>query len=497
MNNNNNNNNTIKTLLFLLSIISVNAQSWNQLGVNILGTGLVNLLGRSTAISGDGSTAAIGAPKQNPSGEVQVYHVTDTGYSQKGSPILGTIPGEDFGWSISLSKDGNSIIVGAPDDSAGNNDGHAYVYQWNGNNWIDKGSTLAGNTGDDQFGWDVDISSDGNTIAVSAPLSDQNAFNNGDVKIYSWSNNDWSTTSSASLFGNEAFEEFGKSLALSEDGKTIVIGSPFDFGSYNTGLTRVYFLNGTQWQQQGEDLYGVSLTEHSGFSVDISNDGNRIAAGSFSSSEGLVRIFEWNGTNWDQLGEKIKGVANFDSFGYSLSLNGDGSIVAAGAPSNDANGSNSGHVKVFRLVGDTWTERGQDIEGDTSSDRIGTAVSLSDDGNKIIMGGAGNPNNGNFEGRAKLFLYEPTTATNSINNEHSIRYGPNPTDSRLMIDLGQTFEEIQVEVQSITGQIISNQIFKNTAALNLDINGNSGWYVLNIKLNSKTVKTIKIFKTDF
>jgi len=481
---------TLSFIVISVFITTLSAQSWNQLGNTILGTGNVNLLGHSTAISGDGTTAAIGAPKLSSSGQVQIYTINDTGYTPKGAPISGLITGENFGWSISISQDGNTVVIGAPLS----NTGRAYIYNWDGSSWTPQGSPLNGINGDDQFGWDVDISSDANTIAISAPLSDQNDFNAGSVTIYKWENGDWISTSD--LFGAETRQEFGKSIALNESGDVIVIGSPFFFGSYNTGLTGIYALNSGQWLQQGDDIFGLTLTEHLGFAVDINNEGNRIAAGAFSSSEGKVRVFDWNGLTWDQIGEDIKGDANFDSFGYSLSLNGDGSIVAAGAPSNDANGSSSGHAKIYKLIGNEWTARGQNIEGIQSQDNIGTATALSDDGNKIAIGGSGNTNNGDFTGRAILYSYTPTTSTQQAIGSIKLNYGPNPTSRNFNINFDQTYKEINIEIQSITGHMKSIQTFANTKSINLDLDGNTGWYILNIKIESNIVKTIKVFKSS-
>ena len=70
------------------------------------------------------------------------------------------------------------------------------------------------------------------------------------------------------------------------------------------------------------------------------NDGN-------GSNSGHVRIYSWDGSSWIKKGVDIDGEASDDQSGYSVSLSSDGSIVAIGAISNDGNGSNSGHVRVF------------------------------------------------------------------------------------------------------------------------------------------------------
>ena len=262
-------------------------------------------------------------------------------------------------------------------------------------------------------------------------------------------------------------------------------------------MTRVYSINESQWQQTGEDIFGISLVDHSGYSVDISNDGNLIASASFSSSEGKVRIYEWNTSDWAQVGDDILGDANFDSYGFSVSLNGDGSMIAAGAPSNDSNGSSSGHIKVYKLVGGEWVKRGPSIEGDAIGDGMGRSAALSDDGNRLIAGGTGNTNNGDFDGRAKMFSYESSTAIASIEKIYKISFGPNPTNGALTIDLGKIHEGVQVDIQTIMGERIENQQFDSVQIIDLKLTGSEGWYLITIRSNSKIITTAKLYKTDY
>ena len=68
-------------------------------------------------------------------------------------------------------------------------------------------------------------------------------------------------------------------------------------------------------------------------------------------NSGHVRVYEYSGGSWSQLGADIDGEAAGDSSGYSVSLSSDGTIVAIGATGNDGNGSNSGHVRVYEYSG--------------------------------------------------------------------------------------------------------------------------------------------------
>ena len=127
-------------------------------------------------------------------------------------------------------------------------------------------------------------------------------------------------------------------------------------GSYS-GHIRIYEYSGNNWSQLGGDIDGKAENHYSGRSVSLSSDGTRVATGSpladvgnnTSSNEGLVRIYDFNGTTWTQVGSDIYGEAAGDQSGSSVSLSSDGTRVAIGAPYNDEGGSQSGHVRVYSL----------------------------------------------------------------------------------------------------------------------------------------------------
>jgi hypothetical protein len=67
-----------------------------------------------------------------------------------------------------------------------------------------------------------------------------------------------------------------------------------------------------------------------------------------NSNRGYTRIFQYSGGSWTQLGDDISGEATSDQSGFSVSLSNNGKIVAIGAPYNDGNGSNSGQVRIYK-----------------------------------------------------------------------------------------------------------------------------------------------------
>ena len=91
---------------------------------------------------------------------------------------------------------------------------------------------------------------------------------------------------------------------------------------------------------------------------------------------------------WSQVGQDIDG-ENADNWsGYSVSLSDNGNVVAIGAVANDGNGYNAGHVRVYKYdsTSGKWTQVGQDIDGENADDQSGNSVSLSGDGNIVAIG---------------------------------------------------------------------------------------------------------------
>lgn len=136
--------------------------------------------------------------------------------------------------------------------------------------------------------------------------------------------------------------------------------------------------------QIGDEICG-NPNEQIGKSVAISEDGNIIAVSS-TEGFGVVRVYEWSGISWTQLGTDISGEAASDNFGKSIALSSDGSILAVGAPDNDGNGGSSGHARVYLWDGFVWTQLGNDIDGENISDFFGYSVTLSEDGSTLAVG---------------------------------------------------------------------------------------------------------------
>ena len=120
---------------------------------------------------------------------------------------------------------------------------------------------------------------------------------------------------------------------------------------------------------------------------------------------GHVRVYSYDGTRWDKLGEDIQEDGVSDRAGY-VSISSDGKIIAIGAPQNDGNGvTNSGHVRVFSYYEKEWSQMGVDIQGENANDFSGYAVSISSDGMIVAVGARDNDRNGENSGNVRVYSY--------------------------------------------------------------------------------------------
>jgi uncharacterized protein YdgA (DUF945 family) len=343
--------------------------AWDQQGADIDGEAAGDRSGSSVSLSSDGTTVAIGAYNNDGngdnSGHVRIYawNSATSAWDQQGADIDGEAADDWSGRSVSLSSDGTTVAIGAYyNDGNGTSSGHVRIYAWNSatSAWDQQGADIDGEAADDESGWSVSLSSDGTTVAIGARHNDGNGTSSGHVRIYAWN----SATSAweqqgADIDGEAAGDQSGWSVSLSSDGTTVAIGAGSNgTGTSSSGYVRIYAWNSatSAWDQQGADIDGEAADDQSGSSVSLSSDGTTVAIGAPLNAgngynSGHVRIYAWNSATsaWDQQGADIDGEAADDWSGRSVSLSSDGTTVAIGAPYNDDNGSDSGHVRVYSL----------------------------------------------------------------------------------------------------------------------------------------------------
>ncbi len=362
---------------------------------------------------------------------------------------------DEFGWDVSLSGDGNTLAVaahnegssstgvnGAQDDStATDGSGAVYIFIRIGGVWSQQAYIKASNPGQgDQFGQSISLSADGNTLAVGAwnedgsstgvngAQDDNTAPNSGAVYVFRFSSSTWAQQAYIKASNTGSFDFFGESVSLSADGNTLAVGSRTEDSS-STGVNSVQDNNSGQsgavylfrysssiWAQQayikasntgGDDGFGQS--------VSLSADGNTLAVGAWSEDgsstringvqdnnslhSGAVYVFRFSSSAWSQQAYiKASNTGSGDQFGGSVDLSDDGNTLAVGAnledgsstgvngAQDDNTASGSGAVYVFRFSSSTWSQQAYIKASNTgANDVFGGSVSLSADGNTLAV----------------------------------------------------------------------------------------------------------------
>ncbi len=340
-------------------VFKYNAASnvWTQLGSDIDGEADHNASGQSVSLSSDGSVVAIGAPgNTSKAGHVRVYvyNIPTSTWIQRGADMDGEAANDSSGFSVSLSSDGNVVAIGAyrRDRSL---PGQVRVYAYSGSAWIRRGTDLLGEANSDEFGYSVSLSDNGNILAVGAPRNDGNSGlasdQRGHVRVFSYASGAWSMMGSE-IDGEAAGHYFGTSVSLSADGYVLAVGAWRSYGV--TGHAAVYDYNvaSNAWAKRGGDINGHIAYGWAGTSVSLSSDGNTVAVGGRGDHE---YVYTFVSSAWTQVGCAIAEEGVGDEAGTSVSLSSDGSVLAVGAPYNDGDGTleNRGHVRIFKLVAGT------------------------------------------------------------------------------------------------------------------------------------------------
>jgi hypothetical protein len=314
--------------------------------------------------------------------------ITQTAYVKAPNPG----DGDQFGAAVALSADGTTMAVGATGE----------------------GSASRGVNGDQK---------------------NNDADDSGAVYVYIRDKGAWTPQAFLKASNADSLDQFGTNVALSADGNTLVVGAYFEDGGGRgvngnqadnsigqAGAVYVFVRRGTAWSQQaylkasnpGEAEEGDTF----GYSIAVSGDGNTVAVGAPSEDSnargmngnqadnsavaaGAVYVFARSGATWSQQAYVKSDVpAEFtagDLFGYSVALNSNGSTMAIGAyDEGSAAGINgpfdntlggSGAVFVYTRTGTSWTRTAfLKAKEQDRSDSMGAAVAISDDGNTILAG---------------------------------------------------------------------------------------------------------------
>ena len=436
-----------------------------------------SFFGTSVALSSDGNTMAVGAFGEASSasgingnqadqsepfaGAVYVYTNTNGGWSQQAyiKPAH-TAANDFFGHALAISSDGNTLAVGALNESSaatginGNEAdtsapgaGAVYIFTRANANWSQQAYLKASNTAAaSSFGVSVSLSSDGNTLAASAPFessnatgvggnqTDTSAVDAGAVYVYTRALGVWTQQAYIKASNTEAHDEFGFSTGLSGDGNTLAVGATgessaatgiggnqSDNSAQNAGAVYLFTRSFGVWSQQAYvKASNTGAADQFGYFVGFSSDGLNLAVGApiessaatgingnqadnSAPSAGAVYVFTRSVNAWSQqayLKPSNTGLGYF--FGISTAFTFDGNTLAVGAEGESSHGTgingneadhsfqNAGAVYVFIRSGTVWSQQAFVKASNTGpGDSFGYSVALSSTGTTLAVGATG------------------------------------------------------------------------------------------------------------
>jgi hypothetical protein len=288
----------------------------------------------------DGDVAVVGAEENDDAGEqtgsAYVYRFDGSDWVEEAKLLASdAVATARFGISVAVS--GDVIIVGADQDpEVADYAGAAYVFRYDGSAWVQEQKlTASDGQSSDWFGWTVDM--DGEVAVVGANGHEEggpNAFNSGAVYVFRYDGSSWVEESMLTAFDADIADGFGRSLAL--DGEVLVVATPNDDDEgANTGAAYVFRHDGTDWVFEQKLLArDAHLFDFFGNSVDVQDDALVVGAWGESRNNavfaGAAYVFRYNGTTWKQERKLIASDAQGnDHFGNSVSMSGDMILVGA------------------------------------------------------------------------------------------------------------------------------------------------------------------------
>ncbi|MEM9456146.1 MAG: FG-GAP repeat protein [Myxococcota bacterium] len=437
--------------------------------------------GNSVALSDDGRTLAVGAfwedgsasgvdgePLEQPSprsGAVYVFTRDEIGaWIQQAYIKASNSDSEDyFGSSVVLSADGRILAVGAPlEDSCAqgvagpetneldcSNSGAVYVFERTVSSWSQRAYIKASNTGaSDYFGESIALSDDGRTLAVGAHREDSNSADNegsnflvnaGAAYVFAQDGRGiWSQRAFLKASAPDAGDFFGKSIALSGDGRTLAVGAILRGPGGNVSVF-VREEAGTWPLRDQVTASNSSDDARFGRSVALSDDGATLVVGApWADTAGLLQeagaAYVFTRDRLDQWAEQVvldaSNAEQGDEFGISVALGSDGRTLVVGAQSEDSvalgldgipsdpygNGVDSGAAYVFVRDGtEGWAQRSYVKASNTGADQFGTSLALDGSGDTLAVGAwredsgavgiGGDQDNDDAPGAGAVYLY--------------------------------------------------------------------------------------------
>lgn len=481
----------MKKLLLFVSLPFL-AMGQVQIGTNINGEAAGDTFANALCLSADGTVLAVGANLNDgngpDSGHVRVFKNISGTWTQIGADIDGSAAGDYSGLSISLSSDGSVLAVGSPRNYGFS--GQMRIFRNISGNWTPEG-TIQGATFGDNWGFSVSLSADGGTLATGGIGKYTNGLMTGGVKVYKNIMGVW-TPEGNDIDGHIGSNSFGRCVKLSSDGNKLAISEPYTTvnGAYS-GRVRIYENIAGTWTQIGNPIDGTYANGIFGYGMSFSGSGNIIAIGApgaitGGSNSGQVKVFEFSSGNWTLKGNAMNGSGIVNSaFGNSLSLSSDGNVLIVGSNNFVDVTTNPGRAQIFKYESGNWIQKGNDING-SNSELLGSGVAISGDGNTVATGAMYNADNGVNAGQAKVFdISSLLTSDDFVFRNFSVF--PNPASGNVSVTFQNGLELEELTLYNNLGQLIRSM---KTETLNVTDLAQGVYFLQAVTNKGKAIKRI-------
>ena len=412
--------------VWLTAITTTNAQ---VIVDSLYGNNAGSKFGYSVDIAQKGSWVVIGVPESNNVGDLvntttnrgaaYAYTLGNEGYELKGQILGGNDANDYFGYSVAISNEGDFVVgsrFDSDDHSAG---GNVRVFNFNdGTGRWDETADLPSRQDNEQWGWDVSITRDGEFLAGSAVTHSYTEGPNsaGVVRVYRKNNDSWASCSSITYPGSNGSAEFGTAIAITKGDvngvPSVLVAVSASKDNPNdvefAGSVWVYKTNAdcsVPWALMGESLIGTHFDDNFGSSLDLSTStqGIFLAVGAVKHENendvedaGMAQVFEFVNDAWVQKGSTLYGEQAQQYLGASINIVGD--RLAIGSSQFDiGNGYiNQGKVDVYQFYGD-WKPAIAPLQEDQANSFLGSSLAF--DGTHLIAGAPRNSDIGNQFGK--------------------------------------------------------------------------------------------------
>ncbi|MDC7126848.1 MAG: hypothetical protein PQJ46_14850 [Spirochaetales bacterium] len=364
--------------------------------------------GFSVSLSADGKTALVGARKDDSKGSAYVYSLNGGLWTQTAKLTASDgVENDLFGCSVSISSDGTTALIGAFGcDYTNGGEGAAYIFTYNAGSWVQSEKFTASDLGQyAYFGCSVSLSYDGTTALIGAP-TDNSAY------IFIDSDSGWTQGAKLTNSDSSSGGYLGCSVSLSSDGAIALVGDMI----YNYGAAFI-FNKESSWDDKTEDAVLTASdgaeNDYFGNSVSLSSDGTTALIGS-ANNGGAAYVYS-KGSSWSNSTEDSKLTASDNDLtddDYSVpfvSISADGSIALIGADESSINGTSTGAVYVYSK-GSSWSDSTEDAKlyayDGTDANAFGTSVSLSADGSTAFISAENGDGQNDDSGAAYSFFLD-------------------------------------------------------------------------------------------